>query len=151
MIKQNKTNWTIGIVILASAILISPLVLGALPPTYFKEPCIETGGKWNSQNYICTCPEGSNVWGNGYCYIKNPETTCLEMSGEIKHNPPMPGPQWAWFKCEKNGEDITSQAYENAIKNPEECLFKINEFCIKLWMLLVAVGGLLLVYRMSKK
>ena len=108
----------IGIILMVQG---KGMFMGAIAPWEFEDPCIETGGEWDSETHICTCPERTSVWGNGYCYNKNPEIACEELGGTVinrwESEEPIPGPQWSWFKCEKKGEDITSEAYENTIAN----------------------------------
>lgn len=157
MAKQNNLI-LLGILVI---VLTIPLVFAALPPWEFEEPCLKSGGEWNSENYKCTCPSGTNLWSNGFCYIKDPEESCVEIGGEVINKLTLPeyegwaGPQWGWFMCQKNGNDITSEAYENAIISEsgtevQECLFTINDYCIKLWMILSIIGGIILL-RILKK
>lgn len=45
----------------------------------------------------------------------------------------------------------TLEGCEEALVTGEECLFTINEFCVKLWMLLVGLGAISLIIISTRK
>jgi len=176
MTKQDNTIfWIIGIAVIA-LLLIGPRL--GLFSTQVPNPASVYCEKQGGTLEIRTNPDGQIrpiYYHTGYCIfsdgseceewafyrgecspITKEETVCCKIT--IVY--PEAKPTYTWQKesyCSNiiNGKPLfgTSRMIVDGsyCEEQEKCLFTINDYCIKLWMLLIGLGGILLIIILSKK